>query len=110
ILNSEVFRQVTGTDPPETPIDARTYAGLGLPFYKIYNEQSSVKGNFGPIKAVKQMETSKGSNVSNGQRSSDDEPSYENPTVILNPEGQKMGFRPVSELEKGLTELNYVQF
>lgn len=38
ILNSEVFRQVAGMDPPETPVDAKTYSGLGLPFYKIYNE------------------------------------------------------------------------
>lgn len=110
ILNSEVFRQVAGMDPPETPVDAKTYSGLGLPFYKIYNEQSSVKGNFGDIQSVKQTENSKGSNASKGNRPSDDEPPYKNPTVILNPKGQVMGFRPVSELENELTVMNCVLF
>lgn len=65
IVNSEVFRQVTRMDPPETPVDAKAYASLGLPFHEIYIEQSSVKGEFGDIQSVKQLDKSEGSKEAN---------------------------------------------
>ncbi|KAL8641273.1 MAG: hypothetical protein Q9228_001892 [Teloschistes exilis] len=53
ILNSSVFRQVTGMDPPEIPALAATYASEGLPFFDIYNETSDIQGNFEDVKSVK---------------------------------------------------------
>ena len=38
ILNSEAFRDVTGREPPATPIDAKTYAQHGLPWFDLYDE------------------------------------------------------------------------
>ena len=53
ILNSDMFQQVTGKAPPSTPVSAETYADEGLPFYKIYGETSTIKGDFNSIKSVK---------------------------------------------------------
>jgi ubiquitin len=53
ILNYAVFESVTGMEPPESPITARTYAEHGFPHYEIYNEQpSGIKGDFSGVKSV----------------------------------------------------------
>src|SRR6202043_271287 len=41
LLNSESFQAVTGFEPPASPIDAKTYAAYGMPFYDIWNEELS---------------------------------------------------------------------
>lgn len=116
ILNSEVFRQVTGKEPPTTPITAKTYANHGLPFFKIYAEESNIKGDFEGIKSIKAIDKAKAKvpagEAADGKRKRDehDEPSLMNPIVLLNPDGAKMGFRPVSELEDELSNMNAVQF
>jgi ubiquitin len=53
VLNSAVFKSVTGEDPPETPINAKTYAEYGFPYYAIYDEKpSGIKGDFSGVKSV----------------------------------------------------------
>ncbi|KAF2195599.1 hypothetical protein K469DRAFT_543570 [Zopfia rhizophila CBS 207.26] len=56
ILNSIHFRHVTGKEPPKTPIDARTYAQLGYPFYSIYEEPSDIAGDFLDVKSIGQID------------------------------------------------------
>ena len=59
IINSVDFHIVTGVRPLPTPIDARTYADEGLPFFKSYREKSStVSGAFDDIKGVVETEAS----------------------------------------------------
>ncbi len=36
ILNSEMFREVTGEAPPPTPVSAETYTEYGLPWFELY--------------------------------------------------------------------------
>ena len=112
ILNSASFREVTGREPPETPISAATYADEGLPFFEIYKETSNIKGDFEGVKSVKAIDKQK--NVDGKKRGRDgyeeDELSYKNPIVLLNPEGAKMGFRPVSELKRELSGMNAIRF
>lgn len=117
ILNSEVFRQVTGIDPPETPITAKTYTDLGLPYFSIYIETSAIKGDFDGIISVKAIDKAKAkataghANGKRKQRREDtDEPALTNPVVLLNSSGIKIGFCTVSELEKELSSINAVQF
>ena len=123
ILNSQLFKQVTGIDPPKTPISAATYAAHGLPFYKIYNEESNIKGDFAGVKSVKEMDKFKGSAMDTSASDSSEydtennemepeypQPLYKNPVIMLNPDGARMEFRPVSELEKQLLSMNSVQF
>lgn len=108
ILSSDVFQRVTGLEPPETPVDAKTYAEHGLPFYELYEENSNVAGNFGKIKSVKQMDAEKGK-VKKAEGAVD-EPSFNFPVTILNPHGPHTPFRPVSELKEYLKSRNAVQF
>ena len=62
ILNSDMFQQITGKPPPSTPISAKTYRDHGLPFFKIYGEKSTIKGDFDGIKSVKQLDKIKNKN------------------------------------------------
>ena len=62
ILNSDMFQQVTGKPPPSTPMSAKTYRDHGLPFFKIYGEKSTIKGDFNGIKSVKQLDEVKNKN------------------------------------------------
>lgn len=39
IVNSFAFREITGENPPPSPITARTYAENGLPWFDLYDEK-----------------------------------------------------------------------
>lgn len=39
IINSAMFKQITGKKPPETPISYHMYKELGIPWHKIYDEE-----------------------------------------------------------------------
>jgi hypothetical protein len=39
IVNSEAYRELTGEDPPGTPVSARTYTEHGLPWFDLYDEK-----------------------------------------------------------------------
>jgi hypothetical protein len=42
---------------PPTPIDVRTYADSGLPFFDIYNEpESNVHGEFDAVKTISELD------------------------------------------------------
>jgi len=38
IVNSDLWRQITGEEPPRTPITAKDYASHGYPWFDIYDE------------------------------------------------------------------------
>ena len=41
IVNSEQFRQLTGSDPPPSPVSAKTYTDHGLPWFELYDDAKS---------------------------------------------------------------------
>lgn len=41
LVNSRRWRELTGTDPPPTPIDAEAYTAAGLPWFELYDEALS---------------------------------------------------------------------
>jgi hypothetical protein len=52
LIDSRTFRLVTGMDAPPTPITPDTYMQMGLPFYKLWREDSakdSVAGKWSPV-------------------------------------------------------------
>ena len=59
IVNSAMYREITGEEPPATPVTARQYASCGLPWYALYDEG---KGDIAPpeelagVKGVKGMD------------------------------------------------------
>ena len=63
IVNSMMYREITGHEPPATPVTARTYAAHGLPWFDLYDD---VLGDVSPsdqlagVKFVKDMDKVKG--------------------------------------------------
>ena len=63
IVNSTGFREITGQEPPSTPVTARSYTQCGLPWFELYDEG---KGDLDPskplvgIKSIKEMDKEKG--------------------------------------------------
>lgn len=66
IVNSMVYREITGEEPPETPISARTYTEHGLPWFELFGEgKGDVKAaeTLAGVKSVKEMDEEKGFGV-----------------------------------------------
>jgi hypothetical protein len=38
LVNSALWREITGEEPPATPVTAKSYAQAGLPWFKVYDE------------------------------------------------------------------------
>ena len=63
IANSMAWREITGEEPPPTPVSARTYSAHGLPWFSLYDES---RGHVAPadalkrVKSVKEMDGKKG--------------------------------------------------
>ena len=110
ILNSELFHQLTGFAPPDTPITAETYAEQGLPFYKFYEEEhSTIKGDFAGISSVKAVDKAKAKSGQQDNRRDEDEPSYANPLILLD-KNASIHFRPVKEMKDELRGARHAQF
>lgn len=58
-----MFREVTGSEPPPTPITAKTYAEHGLPWSDLYDEKLGdieIPDALTKVKTVKEMDKEKG--------------------------------------------------
>ncbi len=61
--NSMMYREITGYEPPATPVSARTYAAHGLPWFDLYDDvlgDVPPSGKLAGVKTVKEMDKSKG--------------------------------------------------
>ncbi|GKT08824.1 hypothetical protein [Desulforhabdus sp. TSK] len=54
ILNSAQFTEITGFNPPATPIDAQTYTRYGLPWFGLYDES---RGDLPPSEMLARVKT-----------------------------------------------------
>lgn len=62
IVNSELWREITGEEPPKTPVTAKTYAKHGLPWYDLYDEHRptlDATDTLAGVKSVKQLDGEK---------------------------------------------------
>jgi len=62
IVNSELWREITGEEPPASPITARDYAAHGLPWFALYDEKLgalTATSTLASVKSVKQMDAQK---------------------------------------------------
>lgn len=63
VCNSQMWREITGEAPPESPVSAASYSDAGLPWFDLYDES---KGDVEPsktlakVKSVKEMDAEKG--------------------------------------------------
>lgn len=63
IVNSMAYREITGEEPPKTPITAKTYAQYNYPWFDLYDEQLgdvSSPDTLKNVKSVKEMDAEKG--------------------------------------------------
>ncbi|KZM25153.1 uncharacterized protein EKO05_0008478 [Ascochyta rabiei] len=105
ILNSVIYHSVTGEAPPTQPMRASDYARHGLPFFKMYEELSSIYGNFADVKSVAQIDDEqdvevKPTTVAIGGR----------PVGLANPGGPLREFRTLADLKKQLESVHIASF
>ena len=63
IVNSIMYRQITGMEPPATPVTAKTYTDFGLPWFDLYDEGKgdiTASKKLSKVKSVKEMDKKKG--------------------------------------------------
>ena len=62
IVNSELWREITGEAPPPTPVTAREYAKHGLPWFDMYDEHAQTldpTSTLANVKSVKDLDGDK---------------------------------------------------
>ena len=62
IVNSWIYCQITGKEPPKTPVTAKTYAKYKLPWFNLYDENMSdvaASSELAQVKTVKEMDAEK---------------------------------------------------
>ena len=63
IVNSLMYRELTGEEPPPTPVTAKTYAQYGLPWFDLYDdklEDISAPDALRNVRSVKEKDEEKG--------------------------------------------------
>ncbi len=63
LVNSAQYRNITGKDPPATPINVKRYAEKGLPWFDLYDEDKGdiIGGKpLTTIQSIREKETEKG--------------------------------------------------
>ena len=63
IVNSMMYREITGLEPPATPVTAETYAKHNLPWFNVYDETMSdiaPSPELSRVKSIKEMDAEKG--------------------------------------------------
>jgi hypothetical protein len=88
IVNSQLYREITGKRPPDSPISAKTYTRHGYPWFALYDESQPdvpVSDSLAGIKTVKEMDATKGFS-----------PQQDDASVPI-PDGQVIGNSAASE-------------
>ena len=63
IVNSEQYRELTGSAPPPTPVDARAYTDRGFPWFDLYDEGAGdlfTRLSLAEIKSIRDVEQGRG--------------------------------------------------
>jgi hypothetical protein len=63
IVNSMMYREITGQEPPPTPVTAKLYAERGYPWFDLYDESKAdidAPENLQNVKSIKEMDAGKG--------------------------------------------------
>lgn len=108
ILNTLNFQRVTGFPPPEPSIDAETYARYGYPFFGIYEEPTTVAGDFSTLKSVGQIDGKADPGLGPHRvidlthRASEPRMTSATKVGLLSPNRPLSEFKSVEELEKEL--------
>ena len=80
IVNSMMYRQITGDQPPATPVTAREYAEHGLPWFALYDEG---KGDIGAPDELMGVKGVKAIDDAHGFKHQQDDASVETPDSVI---------------------------
>ncbi len=105
ILNASVFSSITGLPAPNTPVNANTYALYSYPFFKVYEGQTGICGQFEGVQTVTEKDAETGEN----RRSAEDDPNIRFPAIILDGSVRSSSFRPNAEMEATIRALNLTE-
>lgn len=62
IVNSEKYQEITGLEPPLTPISAQTYTGYGFPWFSLYDEEKGdlpASARLAEVKTIREREAAR---------------------------------------------------
>jgi hypothetical protein len=112
-LDTHAFCAVTGLQAPPIPITPKTYEALGLPFYKLYEESSSIHGAFDKVKSIGELDgvEERDYNILTTVINPQDKPEATNaaterdPEDISNPNGPFEEFYSIAEMVKMTGEM-----
>jgi hypothetical protein len=105
MLNSALYKNLTGLNPPTLPTSHDVYAQYGYPYYSVSEEPSGIHGNFGLVKSVGQKN---GLDAKGGAQ-----PPVKNAGpgfLVANPKGPLQEFRTVADLEKEIADYHIAKF
>jgi hypothetical protein len=94
IVSSEAWREITGEEPPASPITASHYAAHGLPWFELYDECiPAIDGNkkLASLKSVKELDAEK--SARSGGCLPDSSVTVGSVTKLWNALGQAVGIR-----------------
>jgi hypothetical protein len=69
IADSQRYREITGEEPPSTPVDAATYTAHGLPWFDLYDEE---RGDIEPSERLARATTIATRDAERGSESAGD--------------------------------------
>ncbi|KAI0868578.1 hypothetical protein GGS24DRAFT_506653 [Hypoxylon argillaceum] len=111
ILNTALFRDVTGQRAPPCPISASTYARVGLPFFDFPETPSGIAGDFENVKSVRALDVERGLasgeepsvrprvvTIARDAQSSVDLATIEDPHGLVSADGPLRAFRTLTML------------
>jgi len=81
LVNSEMWREITGEEPPRTPVTAREYARAGLPWFDLYDEHAATLSPTATLEGVKSIKQIDGDKTTLPQQ--DDDPVEPGPVHML---------------------------
>lgn len=87
IVNSMMYREITGKEPPPTPVTAKTYTQYSLPWFDLYDDKM---GDISASEVLKKVKTVKEMDEEKGFTSQQDDKS------IDIPEDKIINYRPLS--------------
>ncbi len=78
IVNSQMWREITGEDVPPTPVDARAYTNAGLPWFELYDDHL---GDIAPSDVLANVKSVAGKDAQHGFTNQQDDAPIATPNV-----------------------------
>jgi len=86
IVNSEQFLAITGEESPPSPISAHLYTNMGLPWFRLYDEQ---RGDVAAPESLRKVKSLRESELDRGEVNEDEETLDVDPSQVISVQNKK---------------------